>query len=62
MKKNILIYGIGAAILYFLTKKKRIEKVVPIVDETLPKFNDDKILKLTKDAEVFYEDDFTVKL
>jgi len=78
MNKNILIYGIGAAILYFLTKKKNNEKGVPIVDEKgVPivdknfsqKFSDDKILKMTKEAEVFYDDDnstginnFTVKL
>jgi len=49
MNKNILIYGIGAAILYFLTKKKNNEKGESIVDKTLPKFSDDKILKMTKD-------------
>jgi len=57
MNKNILIYGIGAAILYFLTKKKNNEKGESIVDKTLPKFSDDKILKMTKEAEVFYDDD-----
>jgi len=52
MNKNILIYGIGAAILYFLTKKKNNEKGVPIVDKNFSqKFSDDKILTKKKNNE-----------